>query len=388
MTQAQVRRCRPLKGPRPNAHDIAASGCDHRRTSRRAHLTFRRPAECRSWPLPPALAFNPRGRAAAMQQIPTISAGGRPKPTPRGDQRATCAMETKDTREKHGGARVKLACCSGPGVRPIQFPSELEASVDMATRQRTSDHYKIWVTPQMRLLGLEHPSQIDVWQIDIDAAAWDQFSHVLHETETARASTFRSEQLRRRSARCRTAVRFILAGYLKETATGVPLRVGAFGKPEVAGFDLHFNVSHSMGTAVCALSRCPIGIDVESLAGSSQSTDDMKFVCHPLEWDALAQYDPTERARQFLYLWTRKEAYFKAIGSGLRDEMNEVELRPSCRSQTHRVIDGGELPGYFTHSLSMQDGCAGAVCSTLFDPDLRRLDARPDALCGATAAYL
>ena len=78
------------------------------------------------------------------------------------------------------------------------------------------------------------------------------------------------------------------------------------GKPYAVGLGLHFNISHSGDLLCCALCSSPIGIDIEQ----------RREVRPDLSRKLCAEGDPTE---DLLALWTAKEAYFKWLGTGIKD---------------------------------------------------------------------
>ena len=87
------------------------------------------------------------------------------------------------------------------------------------------------------------------------------------------------------------------------------------GKPFFPEYpDLHFNVSHSHGAAVCALHDKPVGVDVEKVRKAprrlAQGQDDVSF---------------------FKY-WTCKEATIKCQGRGIGALLSPIAISPECRT--------------------------------------------------------
>jgi phosphopantetheinyl transferase len=90
------------------------------------------------------------------------------------------------------------------------------------------------------------------------------------------------------------------------------------GKPVVAKPfpDLKFSVSHVDQLAVVAISpSLTIGIDAESI-DQSLSPDIVHSFCHSDEQISLGNVPVPQRTREFIRLWTLKEAYTKMIGGG------------------------------------------------------------------------
>ena len=89
---------------------------------------------------------------------------------------------------------------------------------------------------------------------------------------------------------------------------------GEDGKPFVPG-GIHFNLSHSGDLAACAVSRAPVGLNLEALRHFGK--DLAGFVFHESEI-ALARTRAEDPDAAFTALWTVKESVMKHSGSGLR----------------------------------------------------------------------
>lgn len=97
-----------------------------------------------------------------------------------------------------------------------------------------------------------------------------------------------------------------------------PLLIGrdALGKPFFTDYPyIYFNLSHSAGRIVCAISDQAIGIDIQQETARSLSIADRFF--HPKEASFLSTLDEDARQTAFYRLWVLKEAYLKATGDGL-----------------------------------------------------------------------
>jgi phosphopantetheinyl transferase len=89
---------------------------------------------------------------------------------------------------------------------------------------------------------------------------------------------------------------------------------------------VNFSVSHVDELAAVAISRTlDVGVDVESV---DQNVSDgvISDFCHADEQDAVRGLLPRQRAREFLRLWTFKEAYTKLIGHGHAIDFNTIKF--------------------------------------------------------------
>jgi 4'-phosphopantetheinyl transferase len=158
-----------------------------------------------------------------------------------------------------------------------------------------------------------------------------QFERVLAPAELARAARFRVDHLRRSFVLARGALRALLAGYLRTSASGIEFKYGAKGKPSLAMASISFNASHSGSLAVFAFAcGAEIGVDVERIRPMQEMQGIADHFFCPEEAAELMSLLPEERERAFFLCWTRKEAYIKALGDGLSIALNgfRVTMRP------------------------------------------------------------
>ncbi|EAR20849.1 4'-phosphopantetheinyl transferase family protein [Nitrococcus mobilis] len=160
------------------------------------------------------------------------------------------------------------------------------------------------------------PEEIHIWQVDAtqDVEAVLPLSGV----ELHKSAQFRLPHDRRRYRTTRTALRRILAHYLKIPADRLAIRESSAGKPHLAApAPLEFNVSHSGGLALIAISHQPVGIDLEVMDSSLDWALLAETHCHPREQAYIVGDASAGALDRFYRIWTRKEAYLKGIGTGL-----------------------------------------------------------------------
>ncbi len=92
------------------------------------------------------------------------------------------------------------------------------------------------------------------------------------------------------------------------------------------GEGLHFSLSHCKEGVCCAISDRPVGIDIESATRHIPESL-IDYTMDPSEQSLIrGSADP---GRTFLRLWTQKEAVFKRMGTGLRDDIRDIlSLQP------------------------------------------------------------
>lgn len=181
------------------------------------------------------------------------------------------------------------------------------------------------------------PAGVSLWRFDIDRdpAEVARLAEVLSPAELRRARRFRFPRDRSRYVVGRGLLRQALGELTGRHPATLELRTGPFGKPELVGSGVSFNLSHAEGMAVMVATRAgPVGVDLERIRpvpdGELMAT--RFFSDH--EVAALHRVPARARDEAFLRCWTRKEAYVKAVGGGL-----SMALRDFAVS-----VDAGDVP--------------------------------------------
>ena len=86
-----------------------------------------------------------------------------------------------------------------------------------------------------------------------------------------------------------------------------------------------FNVAHTDGLVMCGVSEVPqgvgqveaVGVDVENESRRTDPALADRYFSRP-EIEFLARFDGQQRRRMFLRIWTLKESFIKALGTGLQ----------------------------------------------------------------------
>lgn len=166
--------------------------------------------------------------------------------------------------------------------------------------------------------------RIDVWRVGLDSGESEgkAFGDVLAPEEVARAKRFHFARDRERFVKCRLALRNIIGRYLQVQPAEIRFRYDKNGKPEIADAQnssgLRFNVSHSSGLAVIAVSSGrAVGVDIERIDRKIDCLEIARRFFSKRECQALLAISASERQRAFFACWTRKESFLKATGEGI-----------------------------------------------------------------------
>jgi len=180
-------------------------------------------------------------------------------------------------------------------------------------------------------LGVGSPlraCEVDVWWIDLDAPDDGTVPAAdLSSDEERRARRFRVAADARRWSASRVALRRILATYLGIAPSEIGFTIGVKGKPILAGAlagKLHFNLSHSTGVALVAVSADhEVGVDVERVRAGIEEVALARFALAGDDVELLETCVPDRRLDTFFRLWVRHEACAKCRGTGLEEARRE-----------------------------------------------------------------
>lgn len=166
---------------------------------------------------------------------------------------------------------------------------------------------------------------------------------LLNDEERTRADRLRNPAHGERFTAGRGILRLLLGKYLDAKPCAVPLASEAHGKPFVSGnTGLRFNLSHSNDTALFAFAReRELGIDIQELAPIERPEALARRFFSAQEIEALRTMPPDAYALAFYTCWTRKEAYLKARGEGLRLSLSKFSV--SVHAEETAVLKSGKL---------------------------------------------
>jgi 4'-phosphopantetheinyl transferase len=223
---------------------------------------------------------------------------------------------------------------------------------------------------------------LDLWRVQVsenDALNSDLFT-LLDAHEKDRCHRFRRVEDKKRFICAHAALRTILSRYLNihpaemEFGESMPA-----GKPMLQGKGkerLQYNISHSGGWVMIAVSKHEVGIDVEFMNPSVEFRNIAPSVLSSVEMDFLKRSPDPEKT--FYLLWTRKEALLKGSGKGLTDNLSDV---PSLEGVHHvRPEDIGSVESWHICSFEPEEK---HMASVAFYPDIKYIRYR-NCVLGAT----
>lgn len=162
----------------------------------------------------------------------------------------------------------------------------------------------------------------------------------------------------------------------------------SLGKPYEENLpEFHFNWSHSKDWIACAVSRSPVGIDIQQIKAFDPQLPQRYF--SPKELQYIQEAPAGDQKERFFELWSLKEAYLKMLGIGIRVPLNSFsvilkgdsflieadKLDTSCHLYKPDCVKGYKLalcsrlpaPEYLCTILKPENIIAGAF--DLFSPN-------------------
>lgn len=157
---------------------------------------------------------------------------------------------------------------------------------------------------------------------DFNADAFEEMYRLMSSKRQQRADSYKNKRDRLLCILSDYLSRRMISESLGKDMGSVVINIDDKGKPCTEG--IYFNYSHSGEKVAVCVSTEPVGIDIEKVTDRSMKAT-VKFATeNELEFIG-------DSIKNYLHIWTLKEAYFKCLGTGLRNDLKSVEFK---------IIDG------------------------------------------------
>lgn len=205
----------------------------------------------------------------------------------------------------------------------------------------------------------EDGSTVRVWRVGLSIPVTQT---LLSADERERAERFRFERDRNRFTACRSALRQILANRLNQPAHQIVFAYGPRGKPYLPGSDIRFNLSHAGDDALIAIAQGrEVGVDIERPDGRLNPNELAAQFLTASERAFVDAAPADQQLSAFLTCWTRKEAWAKAMGTGLAEDPQRFDVGTSLNCATSVLRDAATKAQWTVLDLFLADGLTGAV---------------------------
>lgn len=174
---------------------------------------------------------------------------------------------------------------------------------------------------------------VDLW---LDDLARNDLHNLLQDIplsaeEHLKSSSFHFEKHQRHYRLAHQYLRWVLGQYLNCAPGNVVFTHNEHGKPELSpahnNQHLQFNLSHSESFIAVAIGKQhALGVDIEVIE-KHKEVDKLAAHCFSeQELAQLLQLPEGEKNIEFYRHWSRKEAYIKALGTGLNTRPNSFSI--------------------------------------------------------------
>ncbi|QMU66418.1 MAG: 4'-phosphopantetheinyl transferase superfamily protein [Flavobacteriaceae bacterium] len=223
-----------------------------------------------------------------------------------------------------------------------------------------------WSTP-LKQTSLQR-NQIHVWKatLDVSENKHHVFWSYLSDDEKQRANTFYFKKDRDYFITARGILRELIGQYLNKKAIDIEFGYHTHGKPFMRNdAELEFNISHSKNMALYGfVKKDEIGVDIEFVDQKIEAMQIARHFFSSYEITALGDLPQQHKASGFFNCWTRKEAFIKALGTGLSFPLDQfaVSLAPEKKATlVHTMWDTDEAQKWNLFHVNPQSYFTGAV---------------------------
>lgn len=190
------------------------------------------------------------------------------------------------------------------------------------------------------------PKEVHLWWQDLSSPRldFDALYSFLTPLEKQRVEKLKIPLHKRRYVMARGLSKWLLSRYLDCEISELQFGFGPYGKPYLRNpsemGQLYFNYSDSAGWALYAIAwNRELGVDLESRSRRVNYRRIVQRLFTPTESKVLLGLPETQQKEAFLTCWTRKEAYGKALGVGIRYPFHIISLCDSCQDSVLKLED-------------------------------------------------
>jgi len=168
-----------------------------------------------------------------------------------------------------------------------------------------------------------------IWIVSIDENLEKNYLpliSILSKDEIQRYNCYKDRKAQYTFLISHISLRLILGKYCNFPPKKLEFEIKEHGKPYLKRRDkLQFNLSHSIKKACIIVSDTEVGIDIECIRNFNYEeiinffSDDERLIIYK-------QQNKKEKLINFFRIWTQKEALLKCIGTGLVENMKDINL--------------------------------------------------------------
>lgn len=205
---------------------------------------------------------------------------------------------------------------------------------------------KTWTDHPDPLGRLEN--EVHVWLVEPEAVTNSDSLSLCHSVlaadERQRYERFYFERDRRHYLLAHALVRLALSGYAGVDPADWRFSANARGRPVIASPDvapgLRFSLTHTAGLCACLVSmRRDCGIDAENMSRDHDLKKVAGRMFAPQEREAMNRLVASDVRERFFRHWTLREAYAKALGTGLAGLPGDFHFESADADRPRVIFD-------------------------------------------------
>lgn len=212
--------------------------------------------------------------------------------------------------------------------------------------------------------------EVHIWCADLNLPeeALEKFFNNLSADEQTRAARFIHAKDRSHFIAARAILRDILSRYCNIAPNKIKFNYTAKGKPllnlETMQPKIFFNLSHSHDLALYAVTHLEqIGVDIEYTRRNIDALEIAERFFSKNEIALLRSLPVTEQLAGFYKIWTRKEAYVKAIGEGISHSLDNFSVS-TASGKSAILIDASQSKlnnDWFIYDVPLEEDYQAAL---------------------------
>jgi 4'-phosphopantetheinyl transferase len=231
-------------------------------------------------------------------------------------------------------------------------------------------------------------SELHIWRINLDNVNYQpkHLISLLSSKEIERSKRFIFERDSYRYQVTHSMKRLIVANYLDCNPQCLCFESGSHGKPALTKLQnplkIQFNISHSQDLILIAITiEDSVGIDIEYNDKKLLIENLSEAIFSPFEKKFFATLNSQQEKKEaFLRCWTRKEAYLKAIGIGLTDDLTSISVDLNKDVSSHdwlknSMLSYSKLTAWKLFPLEIDNYYTANAVATSFQKNLFYYDA-------------
>lgn len=213
--------------------------------------------------------------------------------------------------------------------------------------------------------------EVHVWCARLETGKDEklEFQEFLSAEELSRAARFRFSRDRVRFTHAHHFLRLLLGRYCNQNPASLVFQVDEHRKPYLYSHPLEFNLSHSGGLTLLAVSLDQrLGVDVEVIRPIPEAEAIIKRLFSQREALSYANSPEAGRNRIFMKSWTRGEAVVKAVGHGFGDKLGSISGQQKLLGGDYwKIVSIVPSPNSIA-AVAVQGSSARISCWWVVDP--------------------